>query len=409
MSYSIATLPNKRFKVQFRSYHINGSINKTFPSESEAIKLGEELNLSLNNLLDGEKAMPPYPPQILLDSIHPLLQPKVLHRPFMAGLDVLNKGVSTTISMLIDNYMQWYINQTDKSDYAVAHNLQWWSDNYGDIPIEDFTSIEVSNGIEKLISGTGINDTKPKAPQTSNRYKANLSSVFVYAIKPKRVNARGIKTPLPMKIINPTRLVTGEPESKGRRRSLTIDEQARVIEASKLSRWKSMYAFVLMAITTGGRKGELKGLRWKDIDWDNGTVFVLRSKNGDSKSMKLIPKLKDELYRLRLLTNTADINIKEHLIFRGIVSPYRAYTEYKCWLKVLEQADIQQYDDRYNEKIVFHSLRHTFCSTLHENGEDLKTIQSLAGHRDISTTLRYTHDNEEIKSKAINNSFASYG
>ena len=409
MSYSIATLPNKRFKVQFRSRHINGSINKTFPSESEAIKLGEELNHSLNSLLDGEKATPPYPPQTLLDSAHALLQPKVSHRPFYAALDTINHGETTTLSTLIDNYMQWYVNQTDKSDYAVAHNLQWWVDNYGDTAIEDFTSIEVSNGIEKLILGTGVNDTKPKAPQTSNRYKANLSSVFVYAIKPKRVNARGIKTPLPMKIVNPTRLVTGEPESKGRRRSLTIDEQARVIEASKSSKWESMYAFVLMAITTGGRKGELKGLRWKDIDWDNGTVFVLRSKNGDSKSMKLIPKLKDELSRLRLLTNTTDINIKEHLIFRGTASPYRAYTEYKCWLKVLEQASIQEYDDRYNEKIVFHSLRHTFCSTLHENGEDLKTIQSLAGHRDISTTLRYTHDNEEIKTKAINNSFASYG
>ena len=217
--------------------------------------------------------------------------------------------------------------------------------------------------------------------------------------------------PLPMKIINPTRLVTGEPESKGRRRRLSIDEQAKVIEASKLSEWQSMYAFVLMAITTGGRKGELKGLRWKDIDWENETVFVLRSKNGDSKSMKLIPKLKEELNRLWLsaLTNATDINIKEHLIFRGVTSPYRAYTEYKRWLKVLEQAGIQEYDDRYNEKIVFHSLRHTFCSTLHENGEDLKTIQSLAGHRDISTTLRYTHDNEEIKTKAINNSFAGYG
>ena len=56
MSYSVQKLPSNKFKVQFRSRHINGSISKTFPSKAEATRLGEKLNQSLNNLLDGEKA-----------------------------------------------------------------------------------------------------------------------------------------------------------------------------------------------------------------------------------------------------------------------------------------------------------------------------------------------------------------
>jgi hypothetical protein len=84
MPYSIVKLSNKRFKVQFRSCHIAGSINKTLPSKPQAIKLGEELGHSLNNLLDGEAARPSYPPQVLLDSAHPLLQSRVSPRPFFA-------------------------------------------------------------------------------------------------------------------------------------------------------------------------------------------------------------------------------------------------------------------------------------------------------------------------------------
>jgi len=97
----------------------------------------------------------------------------------------------------------WHNSQPDKIDYGVAPRLRWWRENYGHIAIESFTAIDVSEGIEKIISGKGISDKKPRTPQTSNRYKANLSSVFTYAIKPKRVHAKGFHTPKARLISNP--------------------------------------------------------------------------------------------------------------------------------------------------------------------------------------------------------------
>ena len=82
MPYSILKAPSHKFKIQFRSRHIQGSINRTFPTKDEAVDLGNELDESLEKLIHSEKAIPVYPAQTLLDSTHPLLTSHALHRPY---------------------------------------------------------------------------------------------------------------------------------------------------------------------------------------------------------------------------------------------------------------------------------------------------------------------------------------
>ncbi|MDO7596537.1 MAG: hypothetical protein MUR51_02450 [Pseudomonadota bacterium] len=67
MPYSILKAPSHKFKIQFRSHHIQGSINRTFTTKEEAINLGKELDASLEKLIHDEKAIPAYPPQTLID------------------------------------------------------------------------------------------------------------------------------------------------------------------------------------------------------------------------------------------------------------------------------------------------------------------------------------------------------
>jgi hypothetical protein len=58
MPYSILKAPSNKFKIQFRSRHIQGSINRAFPTYDEAVNLGNELDESLEKLILGEKAIP---------------------------------------------------------------------------------------------------------------------------------------------------------------------------------------------------------------------------------------------------------------------------------------------------------------------------------------------------------------
>ncbi len=59
-------------------------------------------------------------------------------------------------------------------------------------------------------------------------------------------------------------------------------------------------------------------------------------------------------------------------------------------------------DLRFDKELTIHSLRHSFCSTLNKNGVPIPTIQKLVNHKNIQTTMRYTHINIEECKKAVN-------
>lgn len=73
-------------------------------------------------------------------------------------------------------------------------------------------------------------------------------------------------------------------------------------------------------------------------------------------------------------------------------------------MAALEQAGIAVVNEK-GEKLVFHSLRHTFCSTLANTGAELHQIASLAGHKSIQTTMPYTHLDDKQLSSVVSKTF----
>lgn len=142
---------------------------------------------------------------------------------------------------------------------------------------------------------------------------------------------------------------------------------------------------VEFAINTGMRRGEIFGLKWRDIDWKNGIIYLLRTKNGEKREVPVNGTVRNILIRVKRNPDSAYIFTS----FDG--KPFVDIK--KSFHTALLRANIQDFR--------FHDLRHTFASQLAMGGVDLLTIKELLGHKNIEMTLRYSHLSCDHKKRAV--------
>lgn len=166
-----------------------------------------------------------------------------------------------------------------------------------------------------------------------------------------------------------------------------------------------LYTPVFISLLTGLRVGELCGLRWCDIDFDNAFITVNNQVIQDkiNKQLLLSDVLKtstshrnisipDVLINHLKELKEADINSINDLIIKDrnnfMANPRNVSMEFTK--KVSKYKNLKQ--------ISFHSLRHTHATLLIFNGENIKVVSDRLGHKDISVTLNtYTHVMEDMK------------
>ena len=86
---------------------------------------------------------------------------------------------------------------------------------------------------------------------------------------------------------NPMRNVQKQKEDDGRVRFLSDDERSALLEACKESQSPYLYPVVVLALSTGMRKGEIMNLTWNDVDFIKQRVILNDTKNdGLAKSQK---------------------------------------------------------------------------------------------------------------------------
>lgn len=144
-------------------------------------------------------------------------------------------------------------------------------------------------------------------------------------------------------------------------------------------------AMLELLYAAGLRVSELVNLKFLDVNLEACFLRVL----GKGSKERVVPfgipaKKKVEDY----------INVARPLLLKDRVSPYlfvaragKPMTRQGFW-KLLKQYAQRS---RIKKKITPHSLRHSFASHLLEGGADLRTVQVMLGHVDISTTQIYTH------------------
>jgi integrase len=130
------------------------------------------------------------------------------------------------------------------------------------------------------------------------------------------------------------------------------------------------------------RLGELYSLDWDRVDLERRQLILLRTKNGTA--------------RVVILTEAAVSALKELWDRRNSTSPHVCLTRYgepmispRAWFELVMQEAVKK--NKSLQDVTWHIFRHTYISRLVMAGVDLRTVQELAGHKDIKMTVRYAH------------------
>ena len=187
--------------------------------------------------------------------------------------------------------------------------------------------------------------------------RSTLSALLKYA-KRRRFLPRGWS--------NPVLDVEAQREDNARVRFLTDAERERLLTACRLSTWGKLYLLVLMAITTGARRGELLKLTYGDLDLANGTAYLRTSKNGEPRVLPLVPEVVAEIRRHG--DKGADVRL-----FAAKYHTDRAMSFGTVWRTAVRQSSIEDFR--------FHDLRHSCASYLAQSGASLVEIADVLGHK----------------------------
>jgi integrase len=200
---------------------------------------------------------------------------------------------------------------------------------------------------------------KAVAPGTVRRELALLRHCFEVARKEWRIPLRS----------NPVCDITLPSPAKGRDRRMS-DDEARAFWLS-VHRAKAWWVrpFVMLAVETGMRRGELLSAQWEDITKDGSLLRLRQTKNGYERVVPLTP--------------VARAVLNEMQQDPGPLFPIKPFTVRQGWERIIMRAGLQD--------LRLHDLRHEAVSRFFEMGLTTPEVALISGHRDIRMLARYTH------------------
>lgn len=286
-----------------------------------------------------------------------------------------------TLAQLIDRYIKDVLpnkGAKQKQNKNQETQLKWWKDRIGHVILADISPTLIAKCRDDFLNEPLGNGNR-RSPATVVRYMAVLSHAFTIA-----VNEWGWLEDSPM------RKVRKPIEARGRVRFLSDEERKALLEACKASTCPYLYPIVVLALSTGMRKGEIITLRWTDVDFTRGLISLQETKNGERRAVPLTGHALEELRKLGKVRN-----LHSPLIFpaseRG--KPDTPYDIHAPWKRALIASRLQDFR--------FHDLRHSAASYLAMNGASLAEIAEVLGHKTLQMVKRYAHLSEAHTSKVV--------
>jgi integrase len=280
-------------------------------------------------------------------------------RAYSARLSPVEQAQVRTFSEAVDKYEREVLrHKARNTERQQRQQLAFWKLIFAERVLADLDTSLIAEVKTTLA---------PRGNSTINSYLAVLSHLFTMAVK----EWKWCPT-------NPVRDVWRLPEPKERVRFLSSEERAALLFYAKRAPCAALYPIVIVTLSTGPRKEEIRTLQWKYYNNQRGEIYLEETKNGDRRKVRLFGLAREmmaDLYRQRrpesryVFPSPRDASIPADIRY--------------SWEIVLERAGI--------ENFCFHDLRHSAASYLAMQGATLTDIKEILGHRTIITTQKYTH------------------
>lgn len=284
-----------------------------------------------------------------------------------------------TFGMVADEYLTYRENKISagsfadiKSKYNKHIKPYFENKDIADITKEDIETI--SSDKKNMLSDT-----------TLNIITKLIGTIFNFAIEKRK-----------LKIENPAKKAHVYSIDNERDRHLTKEEIYILLEKTK-EKDNMTYIFTLLALTTGGRLNTICNIQKKHINLSK-RVIVLK----DFKRQKTYRGyIKKEYFEL-IKNHIKDLKPNDFILGSGDIVK-QVQRRLRPILNDLFNQDLEK-DDRKN-RVVIHSLRHTFASQLIENNVPIFVVQKLMNHSNIKTTMRYVNTDAEFGQNFVDDMF----
>jgi len=157
-----------------------------------------------------------------------------------------------------------------------------------------------------------------------------------------------------------------------------------------------VHDMALLSLHTGMRRGEVFSLTWQDIDFKNGIIQIKDTKSNRNRQAFMTKEVKAML-KTRKKSESGVGHIFQNKNGGGI------HHVYKVFDRTVEALGFNKGFKDTRDRVVFHTLRHTFASWLAANGTPLLAIKELGGWQSLDMVERYAHLAPDQKREAIKN------
>ena len=242
---------------------------------------------------------------------------------------------------------------------------------------------------------------KPLAPKTIRHHYATLANIFSFAVKQE------IITKNPMEKVDC-------PKTPRKKVDAFTEEQARTFFGYLDECPMDFRCMLNLLITTGMRRGELMGLQWGDIDFDDYVISVNRNVTytPDSGIVVSTPKTECSVRQIPVMPSVAAVLMeyrngagdwkKNDFLFPKDGNPALARDPNSITRRVKRFMKLHDLPDMSP-----HDLRHSCATLLLSNGADIKSVQEILGHSNASTTLNFYVKSDMKQMKAATEKFAT--